>query len=138
MEKIWYEKLAQNGYRLTSPLKTVVEVIDNTTRSLTPIEIFEIAKTKNPKIGLVSVYRSLEKLEAVHLVQRVHQPSGCQSFVTASEKHEHLLLCSVCGEVKIFAGDDIRALIDKISSQTGYQITEHWLQLFGKCPKCQN
>lgn len=138
MDKIWFEKLTQNGYRLTSPLKTVIEVIQYTTRSLTPIEIFEIAKATNPKIGLVSVYRSLEKLEAVHLVQRVHQPSGCQSFVPASDNHEHLLLCSVCGEVKTFAGDDIRGLIKQISTQTGYEITDHWLQLFGKCPKCQN
>lgn len=138
MNSAWFEKLTKKGYRLTGPLKTVVEVILDTRRSLTPIEIFEVAKTKNPKIGLVSVYRSLEKLEEIHLVQRVHQPAGCQSFVPASEHHEHLLLCSACGEVKFFEGDELGDLIRSISKQTGYEITDHWLQLFGRCQKCQN
>jgi len=137
MKSIWFEKLTKNGYRLTGPLKTVVEVISGTARALTPIEIFEIAKTKNNKIGLVSVYRSLEKLEETHLVQRVHQPSGCQSFVPSTDHHEHLLLCSTCGEVKVFEGDELGDLIRSISDQTGYVITDHWLQLFGKCEKCQ-
>lgn len=138
MNNTWFEKLTKNGYRLTEPLKTVVEVINDTHRSLTPIEIFEIAKTRNSKIGLVSVYRSLEKLEAIHLVQRVHQPAGCQSFVPATENHEHLLLCTNCGEVRYFQGDELGDLIRSISKQTGYEITDHWLQLFGKCEKCQN
>lgn len=138
MKNIWFEKLAQYGYRLTGPLKTVVEVISQTECSLTPIEIFELAKSKNAKIGLVSVYRSLEKLEEIHLVQRVHQPTGCQSFVPATDHHEHLLLCSSCGEVRYFEGDELGDLIRSISKATGYKIAEHWLQLFGKCEKCQN
>ena len=63
MNTIWFEKLTEKGYRLTNPLKTVVEVFSTSKKSLSPIEIFELAKAKNPKIGLVSVYRSLEKLE---------------------------------------------------------------------------
>lgn len=137
MKAIWYEKLTENGFRLTSPLKTVVEVVSASDKSLSPIEIFEIAKTKNPRIGLVSVYRSLEKLEETHLVQRVHTPAGCQSFVPRPFRHEHLLLCSHCGEVQTFSGDEFGNLIEIISDRTGYKITDHWLQLFGMCPKCQ-
>ncbi|HWS23491.1 MAG TPA: transcriptional repressor [Anaerolineales bacterium] len=137
MNTIWFEKLTEKGYRLTNPLKTVVEVFSTSKKSLSPIEIFELAKAKNPKIGLVSVYRSLEKLEEIHLVQRVHTPSGCQSFVPCSGKHEHLLLCSNCGAVQYFTGDELSELIKTIAEQTGYEITDHWLQLFGKCPECQ-
>jgi len=138
METIWFKKLTENGYRLTHPLKTVVEVFSTSKKSLSPIEIFELAKTKNPRIGLVSVYRSLEKLEEIHLVQRVHTPLGCQSFVPYSGKHEHLLLCSTCGAYQYFTGDElIGELMKTIAEKTGYEITDHWLQLFGKCPECQ-
>jgi Fe2+ or Zn2+ uptake regulation protein len=86
---------------------------------------------------LVSVYRTLEKLEELHIIQRVHQPEGCQAFISASGGHEHLLLCQNCGKVAFFAGDDLDALIKTISKKTGYQISEHWLQLFGLCQACR-
>jgi Fe2+ or Zn2+ uptake regulation protein len=88
-------------------------------------------------LGLVSVYRTLEKLEDLRLVQRVHQPQGCQAFIAASEGHQHLLLCQRCGQVTFFEGDDLDKLIGKISTKTGYKIREHWLQLFGLCKNCK-
>jgi len=47
------------------------------------------------------------------------------------------LLCQNCGKVMFFEGDDLGALIQTISKKTGYQIHEHWLQLFGLCQACQ-
>jgi Fe2+ or Zn2+ uptake regulation protein len=88
-------------------------------------------------LGLVSVYRTLEKLEELRLVQRVHQPQGCQAFIAAGEGHQHFLLCQRCGRVTFFEGDDLEKLIGKISNKTGYQIREHWLQLFGLCENCK-
>jgi Fe2+ or Zn2+ uptake regulation protein len=86
---------------------------------------------------LVTVYRTLEKLEELQLIQRVHQPQGCQAFITLGHGHEHLLLCQNCGRVAFFEGDDLDALIASISKKSGYQIREHWLQFFGLCQTCQ-
>ncbi len=55
-------------------------------------------------MGLVTVYRTVEKLEELGLVQRVHQPSGCQSFIAAAVGHQHLLICQSCGKVVFFDG----------------------------------
>lgn len=136
--KSWLDQLQEHGYRLTEARRAVVEAVAATDRALTPIEVFDTAREQNPALGLVTVYRTLEKLEELHLIQRVHQPQGCQAFIAASQTHQHLLLCQNCGQVKFFEGDDLDALIAAISKKTGYQIREHWLQLFGLCDKCRS
>ena len=133
----WLTQLQENGYRLTEARRAVVDVIQKSTRALTPIEVFDMARKKYRALGLVSVYRTLEKLEELYIVQRVHQPQGCQAFITASRGHEHLMLCQNCGQVTFFEGDNLEALIKSISKKSGYQIREHWLQLFGLCQDCQ-
>jgi Fur family transcriptional regulator, ferric uptake regulator len=135
--ELWLTQLQENGYRLTEARRAVVDVIQKSPRALTPVEVFDMARKKYPALGLVSVYRTLEKLEELQIVQRVHQPQGCQAFISARQGHEHLLLCQSCGQVAFFEGDDLEALIKSISKKTGYQISEHWLQLFGLCQTCQ-
>ena len=134
----WLAALSSNGYRLTGSRRAVVEIIAACTHAMTPLEVFDQARETHPELGLVSVYRTLEKLEELHLIQRVHQPSGCQAFVSASQGHQHLLLCQGCGQVTFFEGDDLETLISAISHRTGYDIKEHWLQLFGMCSNCRS
>ena len=133
----WIAQLQENGYRLTEARRAVIETVQKSTLALTPVQVFDMARKKYRALGLVSVYRTLEKLEELHLIQRVHQPQGCQAFISASHEHEHLLLCQSCGQVTFFEGDDLDALIKTISKKTGYLIREHWLQLFGLCQACQ-
>lgn len=135
--EIWLSQLHGNGYRLTDARRVVVETIENSARALTPIQVYDIARKKHRALGLVTVYRTLEKLEELHLIQRVHQPMGCQAFISAGEGHQHLLLCLNCGQAAFFEGDDLDVLTKSIAKKTGYQIKEHWLQLFGLCANCR-
>ena len=135
--EFWLTQLHENGYRLTEARRSVVETVAASMRAITPIEVYDSARKRYPALGLVSVYRTLEKLEELHLVQRVHQPEGCQAFISVGEGHQHLLLCQLCGQVTFFEGDNLEALMGSVASRTGYQIREHWLQLFGLCPTCQ-
>src|SRR6476659_9445813 len=133
----WLMQLQENGYRLTEARRVVVDVIQRSRQALTPVQVFDRARKKYRALGLVSVYRTLEKLEELGLVQRVHQPQGCQAFITAGAGHQHLLLCRECGEVTLFEGDDLGVLIRSVERNTGYKIKEHWLQLFGLCKNCK-
>jgi Fur family ferric uptake transcriptional regulator len=134
--EIWLEQLSENGYRLTEARRAVVETVEKSTRALTPVEVYDMARKRYRALGLVTVYRTLEKLEELHLIQRVHQPQGCQAFISAGAGHQHLLLCRNCGQVEFFDGDDLEGLTKTISKRTGYKINEHWLQLFGLCAAC--
>jgi Fe2+ or Zn2+ uptake regulation protein len=133
----WLSKLQQHGYRPTQARRAVIETVASSPSALTPIQVYDLARQHYPALGLVTVYRTLEKLEELALVERVHQPAGCQAFITAGRGHQHLMLCQQCGQTVYFEGDDLDTLIASISRQTGYEVRDHWLQLFGLCSQCK-
>lgn len=133
----WLDSLQSSGYRLTGPRRAIVEIMALSSCALGPVEIFDLGRKQYPGLGLVTVYRTLEKLEELGLVQRVHQPGGCNMFLRASQGHEHLLLCTACGQAEYFSGDDLSALMTSIASRSGFAIHEHWLQLYGLCAACR-
>lgn len=137
LSQVWLDTLQANGYRLTRPLLVLVDILTSTTHALNAIEIFDLGRRQYPKLGLVTVYRALEKLVELGLVQRVHQVNGCHAYLRAANGHKHLLLCSCCGRVVFFTGDNLSTLIDRVAQQSGFNIQEHWLQLNGLCPECQ-
>ncbi len=133
----WLKTLKEDGCRITSPRRAIIEVLINSPRALQPAEVYDLCKQKHAGIGLVTVYRTLERLESLGLVQRVHRDDGCHLLMPAADGHEHYLVCTTCGRTILFEGDDLAPLFTKVESCTGYLVSEHWLQLFGTCPDCQ-
>jgi Fur family transcriptional regulator, ferric uptake regulator len=83
-----------------------------------------------PGTGLATVYRALETLEELGLVVKVH-------LAVAPEGHRHPVVCTVCNKVIEFAECPLDTLSEKLSKDTGVQIDNHFLQLFGKCRECR-
>ncbi|RMF39757.1 MAG: transcriptional repressor [Anaerolineae bacterium] len=136
---LWLERLQQAGYRLTAPRRAVVETIASSECVLEPAAVFARARERYPRLGLVTVYRTLEKLESLGLVQRIHRPDGCQAFIAAVDGHQHPLICRSCGRVEYFSGDAelITRLSRLVADDSGYDVQEHWLQFFGLCARCR-
>ena len=85
----------------------------------------------------MTVYRTIEKLEELSMVTRVHELDGCHSYIAAPNGHQHLLICRSCSRANHFKGEDLGPLTERPGAERGYQIQDHWLQLFGLCPHCQ-
>ena len=134
----WLTRLQNHGYRVTAPLKTLVEILSASPCALGPLQLVEMGRQSCPGMGLVTVYRALEKMEELGLIQRVHQISNCSMYLRAAHGHEHLLLCLSCGRVEFFSGDNLNELINQISEKSGFAIQEHWLQLYGLCSDCRS
>lgn len=134
----WLVDLQASGYRLTGPRRALVEIMAASERAISPLDLYDLARREHPGLGLVTVYRTLEKLEELGLVQRVHLPDGCHRYLRAVQGHQHLLLCKDCGCAEFFSGDDLQRLIDSLSERTGFSIQDHWLQLYGQCEHCKD
>ena len=131
-------KLNQEGMRLTRPRQAVMEILMGAKVPLSPQSIHQRSMESDEEIGLVTVYRTLDLLAELGLVRRVHDHDECQGYVLASPGHHHHLICRKCGKAVEFTGeDDLTSMLDRIRRQTGYNIDEHILQLYGLCPKCQ-
>jgi len=132
----WISLLKSNGYRLTGPRYYVIEILAHSDKALTALDIYNQALSNYPSIGLVSVYRTLEKLEQLGLIQRVHQRDNCHAYVAAPIGHQHLLVCCSCGKVSFFSGDNLMHLVSHVEEKSGYLVQDHWLQLIGICEEC--
>ena len=133
----WLAQLKSNGYKLTGPRYSVIEILAHSNKALTAMDIFNIAHKRYPFIGLISVYRALDKLEQLGLIQKLHRKEKCHAYIAAPNGHEHLLVCRSCGKVCFFQGDDLNELVNGVEKTSGYQVQEHWLQLVGICGECQ-
>ncbi len=129
--------LRQHHRRLTRPRQIVLEAINQATRHLTAAEIYERAKAKYPRLGLATVYRSLDLLVQLGYIQRIHLDQGCHSYASIEHRHGHHLVCPSCGRTEEFADCDLEWLIQTLRAKTGYAIDVHMLELMGQCPSCQ-
>lgn len=135
-EQNWLNRLQASGYRLTSARIAVVQVMSKGKRALLPMDAFLEARKLCSSLGLVTVYRTLEKLEELGCVVRVHSPNGCGAYLAAAEGHEHLIICTRCQKAEYFKGDDLHPLMERVAKERGYSVQDHWLQLFGLCSDC--
>ena len=128
--------LAQRGLRLTRQRRAVLEAVAAAPSSLSPLQVYDAARETCPELGLTTVYRTLEVLAEIGALRRVHGPDHCEGFVPAGAAHGHTVVCSACGRVTEFTDCDMHVVVDAAARQTGYHITEHFLQLSGLCAHC--
>ncbi len=134
----WEAALAEAGYRLTASRCAIIAALRATDTPLAPLELLERGRAEHPKLGLVTIYRTLDVLERLSLVRRVHREDGCHGYLPAAPGHRHALLCRGCGRAVEFPGcEGLETLIAEVQVNTGYRVEEHLLQLVGLCPACQ-
>lgn len=129
--------LRKSKYKLTRPRQTVLDVVAQADHRLTTAEVYQKAKARYPRVGLTTVYRTLDLLVELGYIQRIHLEEGCHSYAPAVQAHGHQIICSICGRTEEFAGCDLDPLIKILQSRTGYRINVHMLELMGQCPDCQ-
>ena len=93
---------------------------------------------REPSILERIVAQRRKDVEELKLIQKVHHPDGCQSYIAGFTGHQHLMICRVCEQAEFFEGDDLTPLIEHVSRESGFTIQEHWLQFFGICSECNN
>ena len=130
-------QLSRQGYKLTRQRKAVVEVITHTSTHMSAAEILDKAQRVCPDLRLTTVYRTLEILEQMGAIRRVHLDDGCEGFAPAAAAHGHHLICGACQATIEFENCNLNSLLKRVSDQTGFTIEQHWLELVGLCPQCQ-
>jgi len=131
----WLFLLRQASCRVTAPREAVIAVIRQASRPLGIYELHSLARDQYPYLGLVTVYRTVEKLIELNLVQRIHQPDGQHTYLPVANPNQHMLLCQGCGRVTFFEGD-ISSLAESILRTTGYQLDLSPIQFLGLCANC--
>ncbi len=136
------ERLDNEGYRLTGPRRIVVGQIVRHHTPFTSAELLETVRHNSPAIGRATVFRTLDLLCRIGLVQRIHEDAHggrCHAYIACDERHHHHLICNSCGTVRDFNEDEaLDALVREVEKRTAFQIEGHRLELVGLCPSCQS
>ena len=128
--------LASNGFKQTRQRRAVLEVLAGAGARMTAAQIYAEARRRCPDLGLPTVYRTLEILERVRAIRRVHLAGNCEGFAAANLADGHHVVCVKCGKVAEFGGCNVADLIPAAMSQTGFRVQEHFLELLGTCREC--
>ncbi|MBR4030708.1 MAG: transcriptional repressor [Clostridia bacterium] len=107
-------------------------------RYVTAKELLEHLKAKNIEIGLTTIYRHLEKLEAKGLVRKYHldgELSAC--YKACAEQENFLLKCEDCGDMVEFKCPDLEHLYTHFNDEHHFAINPHKTVFYGKCGKCK-
>ena len=132
------ERLRAGGFRLTRQRAAVLAVIEGSEEHLGVREVLRAVRRNGRRIGLTTVYRTLELLVHLQLIRKVHLRDGCQRYVSARAGHGHHLICSRCDRVVEFSDCRLGAFIQSVAERTQFTIEDHWLELFGRCKGCRS
>lgn len=129
--------LSEHGYKLTPQRLAILDVITRSREHLTPAVIYKKVCRTHPGMGLTTVYRTLDVMTELGLVDRVHLGDTCRSYSAQERGHRHNIVCTRCGLVVDFIGCDLEDLSERLSCETGFKIEGHLLQFQGLCRNCQ-
>jgi Fur family ferric uptake transcriptional regulator len=127
-------RLDQAGYRSGAARRRVVELLAGERCALTALEI----DRRLEAVGRASVYRTLDQLERLRLVQRVEIGGGAAGYerVDAGGHHHHIV-CERCGRLAPFSSPALEREIESISRAADFEISNHDVVLRGLCPRCK-
>lgn len=121
------------GYRSGGARRQVVELLAGEGCALTALEI----DRRLNSVGRASVYRTLDQLEQLHLIQRVEIGGDAAGYERIDpDEHHHHLVCERCGRLTPFSSEDLEEAIEAIGRQAGFQIAVHDVVLRGACERC--
>ena len=129
--------LREHGYKLTPQRRVVIRTITSSHDHLTPADIYQQIHQEHPNIGLVTVYRTLDILDKLGLICKLHTGGNCPSYTISTPEHHHHLICSNCGRVFDFTGHNLTKLEKRLSRESGFIINSHQLEFIGLCKACQ-
>ena len=127
--------LQERQHKMTPQRQVVLQIfLDHPGEHLSAEDVHGILRDNKSEIGLATVYRSLELLSELGILQKMEFGDGCSRYevnrTDPSKHHHHHLICTNCGKVIEFHSDEIEALQRKIAAQHGYDIEDHALVLY--------
>jgi Fur family ferric uptake transcriptional regulator len=119
--------------------RVVVEFLGRQDCCLSAQEIHDSVRAGGPRVGIASVYRALEGLDELGLVQRVDLGDGIARFERIDPRgdHHHHLVCGDCGKVEPFEDPALEQALERVAGGRGYDVAAHDVVLRGACGDCR-
>ena len=125
------------GLRVTSQRALVLEVIHKGKGHLDADEIYRRAREKEPRLSLSTVYRNLQTLKKLGLVEEVHFDEEHHHYEVKPSTEHHHLVCLGCGRIIEFEYPLAHLVKRNVVEARDFDITGSEVRMTGYCPQCQ-
>jgi Fur family ferric uptake transcriptional regulator len=142
----WQHRFREKVCRWTLPREGILNLLNRSSRHMSAKEIYGALSTMNPGLGLTTVYRTLELLYRLGLVQKVISGDGQSRYELRGvdkKDHHHHLICTKCGKIidyRDFVQEELE-LVEKteemLAKKHNFLIQDHNIEFLGLCEKCR-
>jgi Fur family transcriptional regulator, ferric uptake regulator len=131
--------LKEGGHRAGGARGAVVSLLGGQNCCLSAHEISQELHESGSDVGIASIYRALELLHGMGLVQRVEFGEGTARYepVIPGGEHHHHAVCEKCGRVTPFEDERLERQLEHLAGQLKHSMRGHDLVIRGECSRCR-
>lgn len=123
--------------RSTRQRRALVAELESSDGFRSAQDLHAALRESGDKVGLATVYRSLQALVEGGEVDQVQSDAGEAVYRLCSRTHHHHLVCRQCGRTVEIEGPAVEKWASRVAADNGYDDVSHSVELFGICPACQ-
>lgn len=130
--------LTHAGHRSGGARDAVLSLLSRQSCCLSAQEISDRLRRSGTDIGQASVYRALDLLHEMALVQRVEIGDGGSRYepVVPGGEHHHHAVCESCGRVTRFEDERLERQLENLAGRLRHSMSGHDIVIHGECPAC--
>lgn len=133
------EQARRAGLKITNQRKSICQVFFAQEGHQSAEDILKQVRALDPNVSLATVYRTLKLLQGYGLATAHNFQEGQSLFEPCfddGDHHDHLI-CTQCGTIIEFVNQEIERLQERVAKEHGFSITNHRMELYGLCQRCQ-
>lgn len=129
-------QLKEKGYKLTGQRRLIIKAFIENPGHHTAQEILDFVKDKCKDINFSTIYRNLELLSRLEIINELQIESGISHYELTGLAHHHHIICKKCGEMKEIDICPYANLEEEQLKAIGFKATDHKFEIYGYCSKC--
>lgn len=129
--------IVDRGYRLTAAREAIIETLVQCAGHITADDLALKVQEIAPRVGRMTVYRTLDLLSELGLIRPIYQGTGAAHYILMTEGSHHHLICSRCNIIIEFDDCPATDLSQALGQQYNFKVQSHLLEIHGLCENCQ-
>lgn len=130
--------LRAQGFKLTNARRAIIEALCGRATPVSVAELVAEIAGRGIRADKTTVYREVRFLQERGIVEQVQFSDRVKRYEFRDDGHHHHLVCDGCGVVvDVPLKDELSVAEKAIERKTGYAISRHSLEFFGRCPACR-
>jgi len=126
--------LRRAGLRVTGPRRAVCGALAAAGRE--HLTAAAVAARAGKAVDLSTVYRTLDALEGLGLVEHVHLGHGAGAYHVGAAAGHHHLVCDACGRAVDVPLGELERAIEKVTAPLGFVPDSAHFAIVGRCAGC--